>query len=354
MTAVSDSSVRVFIVDDDPVYRHILTRGFERIPNAQVVGTATNLQVARRKLAHLEVDLVILDVVLQAESGLDLLPWMQQHMPRVVTVLLTSGNDRGATLGVDALLAGASTLVLKPSGPDAAEQLQGALTRLVEEVGNPKPRDVIRPPPTLPPPAAPREVVAMGASTGGPLVVLQFLCALPESFEVPVLVVQHMMQVHVRYFADQLQRVCHRKVSLVTGDLPVLPSCVYVAGGGLHMALQRDYRGLRVRQVPGPEEHYCRPSVNVLLRSVADVCGSAAIGVVMTGMGADGADGALAMRHVGAPMLAQDRASSVVWGMPGAVVEAGAASEVLPASELAGAVQRLTERRAPRNLRGRA
>lgn len=353
MTAVGDSSVRVFIVDDDPVYRQILTRGFERIPNAQVVGTATNLQVARRKLAHLEVDLVTLDVVLQTESGLDLLPWMQQHMPRVVTVLLTSGNDRGATMGVDALLAGASTLVLKPSGPDAPQQLQSALSRLVEEVGNPKPRDVIRPPPTRSVPAAPREVVALGASTGGPLVVLQFLCALPAAFEVPVLVVQHMMQVHVRYFADQLQRACDRKVILVTGSQPVQPGCVYVAGGGLHMILQRDFQGLRVRHVPGPEEHYCRPSVNVLLRSVAEVCGSSSVGVVMTGMGADGADGALAMRRVGAPVLAQDHASSVVWGMPGAVVELGAASEVLPASELAGAVQRLTQGRLPR-MRGGA
>ena len=341
MTAAIPPGVRVFIVDDDPVYRQILTRAFERIPDACVVGSATNLKVARQKLSYLDVDLVTLDVVLQAESGLDLLPWMQQHMPRVVTVLLTSGSEQNASLGVDALLLGASTLVLKPSGDNAPRELQDSLTRLVQEVGHPQLRDVIRAPAPSGQ-AEPREVVAVGASTGGPLVVLQFLCALPKGFAPPVLVVQHMMQVHVRFFAEQLQRACKRPVQMVDRGAVLQSGAVYVAGGGLHLEVARGADGLGLRSVFAPEEHYCRPSVSVLLRSVAEVCGRASVGVVMTGMGADGADGALAMRRAGAPVLVQDRASSVVWGMPGAVVEAGAASEVLPRNELAAGVLRLT------------
>lgn len=335
--------IRVLVVDDDPTYRRILTTTFERIEGVELVGTAATLAIARSKLETREVDLVTLDVVLKDESGLELLPWMRERFPHVITVLLTAGLAQEARVAVDALLLGASSLILKPTGPGAQQTLTDALALVLRGV----PARAFSPAPQraadfVSSGAALREVIAIGASTGGPPVVMQFLKELPANFEVPILITQHMPALHVPYFAELLGRQTGRAVRLAAHGDFVERGGVYIAGDAKHMKITRALGRLVILQDDGPQEHNCRPAVDPLFRSVAESCGAAAVGVVMTGMGSDGALGAVAMRARGAPVVAQDRETSVVWGMPGAVAAAGAASQVVPASALATTMLRWT------------
>jgi two-component system chemotaxis response regulator CheB len=336
------SPLRVCVIDDDPVYRRILTATLSGLGGVEVVATAATLADAKRKVETSRVDLVTIDVQLKNESGVDLLPWLATRFPKIVTVLLTAGLAREARLAVDALLLGASALVLKPSGPHAATELAEALANVVRAM----PVAVAEMPAiagvSAPLDARPREVVAVGASTGGPPVIVQFLKGLHASFDVPVLIAQHMPAVHAPFFAELLGRSSGREVRLAVHGEIIEASGVYVAGDNKHMRVARAEGRLIVVQDEGPLENQCRPAVDPLFRSVAEICGAAAIGVVMTGMGTDGGQGALAMYLRGAPIVVQDRETSIVWGMPGAVVRAGAATEIAPAGALAAAVQART------------
>jgi two-component system chemotaxis response regulator CheB len=266
-------------------------------------------------------------------------------MPDLFTILLTSGSHREASQAVDALLLGASTLIIKPSGDHAPRELAAALKSAVGGLGRrgvASRKGAERPEP-IKSEAAPRELIAVGASTGGPPVVLQFLIDLPANFEVPIVLTQHMPALHVPYFVELLARQSGRRVVIGEHGARVERGCVYVAGDAKHLLVKRDGTGLVLAQDSGPEEHNCRPAVDPMFRSVAQACGAASVGVVMTGMGSDGALGATALRARGAPVVAQDQQSSVVWGMPGAVAAAGAASAVVAAGQLAKCVLRWTE-----------
>ena len=184
-----------------------------------------------------------------------------------------------------------------------------------------------------------REILAIGCSTGGPPAVGTLIASLPASFGLPICIVQHMSADHMPYFIENLGRRLSRPVLVAQHHLPLVPGHVYVAAGDQHMLLGRDEgaargAGLHLRLSKAPAEHNCRPSVDPFFRSVAAVCGVAAVGVVLTGMGSDGALGALAMRETGAPVLVQNAETSVVWGMPGATYHLGAACAVLPLEEL--------------------
>jgi two-component system chemotaxis response regulator CheB len=350
----SNEVVRVLVVDDDPVYRRILKKTLGEIPGVETVGAASDIAGAWSVLdGGNPVDLVTVDVVLGQESGLDLVPRIQERFPGMHVVVLTSSVAREAVRGVGALLLGAGALVMKPSGPHAPEELRNALAREVQAC---RQRRIPRPPRPVaaasPVPAAParsletglpvtpsrREIIAVGASTGGPAVLRQFLKSLPPNFEVPILVVQHMPRLHVPYFAELLARESEREVCLAVDGEAVQPGRVYVACDGRHLELAEVAGQLVLKQTDAPEEHNCRPAVDPLFRSVAAVCGKGAVGVVMTGMGEDGAAGARALAGKGAPVVAQDRETSTVWGMPGAVVAAGAATAVAPGNLLAGVV----------------
>jgi two-component system chemotaxis response regulator CheB len=336
------NALRVCIVDDDPAYRRILATTLAWIEGVEVAAAVATLAEAKRKIDAGPIDAVTIDVQLRGESGLELLPWLAAHHPAVVTVLVTAGLAREARMAVDALLLGASALVVKPSGPKAAAELSTALAaifRTLPDKVDARLGDAVA---SLPPEVGTREVIAIGASTGGPPVLVQFLRNLDALFDVPILITQHMPALHVPYFAELLGRSSGRAVRIaVHGDV-VEAAGVYVAGDDKHMQIARSSGRLIIVQDAGPLENQCRPAVDPLFRSVAGVCGAKAIGVVMSGMGSDGAKGALAMRRRGAPIVVQDSASSTVWGMPGATVAAGAASAIVPAGELAAAVQART------------
>jgi len=277
---------------------------------------------------------------------------------------VTTGAAPRSSSGAQALLLGAAGVVHQPIdidpvrlraqlraclGPRISEAAHGrlrsrSLGRQAPEVDSALPYGPDWPKPVtgrfVDPYPARRELLAIGCSTGGPPAVASLIQGLPSTFRLPICVVQHMSAEHMSFFAEGLSRQLARPVSIAQDDEAVEAGQVYVAAGAAHMVLERQLpsvgrSGLRLRIDHGPPEHNCRPAVDPFFRSVAAVCGAAAIGVVLTGMGADGARGARAMRDAGAPVLAQDAASSVVWGMPGATYQAGAACAVLPLDQLA-------------------
>jgi len=351
MTILSPASVgrRVLIVDDSAAYRQILTRALDRIQGLTVLGAVGTLALARSRIERGDVDAVTLDIVLRGESGLDLLQWLRRRHPTVLVVLV-SGEASGA--GVEALLLGAA-LVAKPSGPDAEQQLRSALERELtgglRHGARQRSTHTIRSNPGLATPlgrslagAARRELIAIGASTGGPPVLLKLLQSLSPAFEVPLVIVQHMSAAHVGYFVELLAQQSGRNVQLAKHGALIERRTTYVAGDAKHLRIARQGGRLVMQQDDGPAEHHCKPAVDPLFRSVAAACGAAVVGVVTTGMGTDGALGALALRTAGAPVVVQDAASSVVWGMPGAAVAAHAVDAIVPGFALASTIDAWT------------
>lgn len=335
----------VLIVDDDAVCRRSLQAIVGAARGVHVVGTVRDIASARRAIEQGGVSILTLDVVLRGESGLDLLRWINAEHRDLRVILVTGGGDSAARTEVDAIFLGAAALVRKPDATNDVHAFERTLNRTIDALlASQVARQTLPPPatPVAPPAAAYREVVAVGASTGGPPVVLALLKGLRPSFDVPILLAQHMPRAHMGYYVDMLAASAGRPVSAGRNGAPVQRGHVYVAPGGLHMRVARAGRRLELRLDDGPEEHYCRPAVDPLFRSIAAACGPSAIGVVATGMGCDGAAGALSLRDAGAPVMVQDRQSSVVWGMPGAVVKARAASAEVPAAELADVVMRWT------------
>jgi two-component system chemotaxis response regulator CheB len=338
--------LRALVLDDDPVYRHIVTSSLNRI-GIKETSVAGDLNIAQGKLEREKFDIVTIDVVLKQGSGLDLLKWVKSNQPNLISILVTAGSNAHATREVDALLLGASSLVLKPGGADAASKLDKSFHDIIEGILNDRESHAHPASPVVANSALNglfpeyRELIAVGASTGGPAIVHQFLSSLPSGYETPIVITQHMPTLHIDHFAKLLNDRTGHTVTVARDGERIEPGRVYVAPGGLHLVLKREGNSLIMHHDNGPEEHNCKPAVDPMFRSIAKACGSRCVGIVMTGMGSDGALGAVELRAKGAPVVVQDKASSVVWGMPGAVVQKNAASVVVPGSQLASWVTRL-------------
>ena len=327
--------IRVLIVDDSAVVRQVLARELARDDRLEVVGAAPDPYVARDMIVQLKPDVLTLDIEMPRMDGLTFLKKLMHYHPMPV-IVLSSLTTQGGQLALQALDSGAVEVLSKP-GPayavgdrslDLAEQLVAAYGVKVTARAGPRAA-----------PAAPREylalargtnkVVAIGASTGGTVALQQVLAVLPEN--VPgILIVQHMPEHFTRSFAARLNELCAMEVKeAVDGDL-VSPGRVLIAPGNYHMLLQRTGANFCVQIKSGPRVSRHRPSVDVLFKSVARYAGCNAVGVLMTGMGADGAQGLLELRNSGAETIAQDEASSVVFGMPRAAIDLGAAAYTLP------------------------
>lgn len=371
---------RVLVVEDEVIFRRALSRCLAGLSDDIEVQTATTVAGARRRIETERFDLVTLDLTLADGDGTELLRWMKRSLRAPPVVVVTGGNPAVPT-EVDAILMGAARMIQKPGGRGAEEALRALVAPLVDEIRNaPKGRSARRPTPTpfaepaervsgppslraargaaatlseRPVSAMPREVIAVGASTGGPAVITALLRGLGSGFTTPVLVTQHMQSQHIQYFIELLRSQTGRDVRLAVDGEALVPGRTYVAGGPGHLTVLRRDGRLRVRIDDGPEEHHVKPAVDPLFRSVAEECGAAAVGVVISGMGSDGAQGALAMRLRGAVVIAQDEATSAVWGMPGAAVTAGAADVVAPAKDLADWVKRATQAGAASSAQGR-
>jgi len=290
-------------------------------------------------------------------DGLVTLRQLRARGCRVPVIMCSSLTQRGAQVTIEALANGASDYVAKPSGQSGREEAMRALAgELLPKIhaltGRPEPRKQNQvaaiPRATVSFPAAPEpgggvtafppsnsaaQVVVVGVSTGGPAALEVLLPELPANFPLPVLIVQHMPELFTGLLAERLNARCRLRVCEGAEAMPVNPGWIYIARGNWHMEVMPGAgAGARptLHLTQGPVENYCRPAVDVLFRSAVRVYGGAALGVVLTGMGSDGLKGSQMIRREGGYVLAQDQATSIVWGMPGAVAHAGAANRVLP------------------------
>ncbi len=347
------SRIRVLVVDDSVVIRRLVATALEDDPDITVVGTAADGRIALTKLAQLAPDCVTLDIEMPVLDGLGTLRELRRTHPRLPVIMFSTLTERGATSTLDALALGANDYVTKPANvgsvPAAIASVRtqlipkikalcpagrGALPARLPVATRPLPVAGATSAADSPAPTGRVDVLAIGSSTGGPDALTTLLPQLPSSFPVPVVIVQHMPPVFTRMFAQRLDGKCPLSVKEAEdGDL-VQPGRVLIAPGDRHLELRRVGALLQVRLTDGPPENFCRPAVDVLFRSVAQAYGSKALALVLTGMGTDGARGAEVLRTAGAEVVVQDEATSVVWGMPGAVATAGLAHRVLPLPQI--------------------
>lgn len=337
--------IRVLLVDDAVVIRRLLTDILQSDPEIEVVGVAANGRIALGKLAQVQPDVVVLDVEMPEMNGLETLAALRKTHPRLPVIMFSTLTERGAVTTLDALSLGATDYITKPANVGsvvlARKRVQDELIpkiRLLTGRGPKLAPVVVRPKVAAAPrvrPSGAVEVVGIGVSTGGPNALAALLPAIPEQFPAPILVVQHMPPLFTRFLAERLAG--KSRIGVVEGadGMVVRPGTAYIAPGDFHMTVERHGLDIVLRMNQAPPENSCRPAVDVLFRSIAAMWGNHALVAVLTGMGQDGMRGAERVREAGGQILAQDEATSVVWGMPGYVANAGLADRVLPLDEMA-------------------
>ncbi len=349
--------VRVLVVDDSVVVRRLVTRLLDEDPGIEVAGVASDGRRALAVLPQVDPDVVVLDVEMPELDGLAALAAIRERHPRVRVIMFSSLTERGAATTLEALALGAADYVTKPPAlapSDAAlDEVREQLVTKVRVLGGQSER--ARTVTGLSRRASPvREVtpghgigrvdvVAIGCSTGGPNALVELLGGLPAGFAVPIVIVQHMPPLFTRMLAERLDTRCPLTVAEAVPGVEPRAGEVWLAPGGLHLLVERQSGVVRLATSQAAPENSCRPSVDVLFRSVAAVYGGGALGVVLTGMGRDGVQGSAVLRAAGGQVLAQDKASSVVWGMPGLVAEAGMADQVVPLDRLAAELRHRVE-----------
>lgn len=349
----TDEPLRILLVDDSAVIRGALGQIVDAEPDLRVVGTARNGGVALDVLRQVSVDVVLLDIEMPEMDGLTALPLILAQCPGVRVIMASSLTQAGAASTLQALMTGASDYISKPPvGVTAADLIEKrreiiAKVRAVGKAGRVQRarRAAARSDATSEQPPvrvaassntsanAPR-ILAIAASTGGPNALADVLCALPADFPLPILITQHMPPGFTGMLAERLARDTGRECVEATDGIEVCARTSYVAPGDYHMLVRLVAGRPRIQLMQSEPENHCRPAADPMLRSVAQLYGASALALVLTGMGEDGMRGCADVRARGGRVIAQDESTSVVWGMPGAVVNAGLADNVLPISEI--------------------
>lgn len=344
--------IKVLVVDDSAIVRQIIARELAADPEIEVVGTAPDPFIARDKIVRLKPDVLTLDIEMPRMDGLTFLRKLMRHHPMPV-VVLSSLAPEGSDNALQALRLGAVEVMSKPGGPYSVEEV---IFQLKEKIKAAALADVARLAslresespaeeklPPLPPLRTTLKLVAIGASTGGTEAIRRILRRFPAGGP-PTLIVQHMPEMFTRSFATSLDSISEMDVREARDGDSLRPGLALLAPGNKHMVLRRSGARYYVRVKDGPMVHHQRPSVDVLFHSVARYAGPNAVGVILTGMGEDGAEGLKAMHDAGAFTIAQDQKTSVVYGMPRAAVEMGAVDLQLPLDAIPDALFRVLNR----------
>lgn len=361
--------IKVLVVDDSVVVRRLVSDALAEDPAIDVVGTASNGKIALSKLTTLDPDLITLDIEMPVMDGLETLREIRKLKPRLPVVMFSTLTEAGASATLDALALGASDYVTKPANVGSVTlAMEAVRTELVPKVKALCGRAVglVRPgrpvsftpnatatgavptpragtsslAPTFPTPSPKRrvEVVVIGSSTGGPNALAALWPHMPAELPVPVLIVQHMPPMFTRLLAERLSRSGPMPVHEATDGETLVRGHAYIAPGDHHMVIEATAAGGRIRVNQLPPVNSCRPSVDPLFQSASRTHRNGVLGVMLTGMGNDGLDGSRSIRESGGQMVVQDEATSIVWGMPGHVAEAGLADTVLPLPKIAAEI----------------
>jgi two-component system chemotaxis response regulator CheB len=339
--------IRVMLVDDSAVVRGFLVRILESDPTIEIVATCSNGQTAVIQIARCKPDVVILDIEMPVMDGLTALPKLLAADPGARVIMASTLTQRNAEISMEALQSGATDYIPKPLARDlsGSDNFRRDLLGKIAALGCRSEQRTSLQPAAAPPPsrkpgqpalqlravaARDPKILAIGSSTGGPQALLTLLKALPQEINAPVVIAQHMPATFTTVLAQHLARASGRPSTEAVSGEPILPGHVYLAPGDFHFEIGRNGATLVARLNKAPQENFCRPSVNPLFRSVAKLFGAQSACVMLTGMGSDGLDGTRQIASAGGAVIAQDEASSVVWGMPGAIANAGLCNAVLP------------------------
>ena len=376
-TAALPGIARVLVIDDSAVARGLMTRWIEEDPDLVLVGSATDGEQGIRKAEELRPDLIVLDVEMPKMDGLAALPILLKTVPKCRIVMASTLTRRGGEVTIRALSMGAADYAPKPQAgrlAGAEEFRRDLLAKLKvlaprsrvsspsAPAASPAAPQVRHAPGTPPPAAAPRafrpvaaapisrgntrrstgrpSIIAIGSSTGGPEALRNVISKFSAGLPAPVVIAQHMPALFTKILAEHLAKASNLPCKEVEHGERLQAGHVYVAPGDFHFTVRRDAAGFFAALDQTPPINFCRPAVDPLFTSVAEATGGSALGVILTGMGHDGREGVRALRGAGGTIIAQDEASSIVWGMPGAVAEAGLADQILPLSEIGSDIVR--------------
>ncbi|NPV05757.1 MAG: chemotaxis response regulator protein-glutamate methylesterase [Syntrophaceae bacterium] len=341
------NKIKVLIVDDSAIVRKIFSEELSKFPDIEIVGTAPDPYVARDKIVALKPDVVTLDIEMPRMDGITFLRKLMKYYPLPV-IIVSSLTPKGGKLTLEALDIGAVEVVAKPGAAytvgdmsaQLAEKIRAASrARIVKQQGdgpgNGGPAEPVR---ALA--QTTNQVIAIGASTGGTEALKAVLTKMPVNAP-GIVVVQHMPANFTTAFAERLNGLCQMTVKEAKNNDSVTQGTVLIAPGNYHMLLRRSGARYYVEVKDGPMVHHQRPAVDVLFKSAAQVAGANAIGVILTGMGADGAAGMLEMKKAGARTIAQDENTCVVFGMPKEAIKLGGVDRVLPLEQIAGELVRM-------------
>jgi two-component system chemotaxis response regulator CheB len=337
-------NIKVLIVDDSAIVRKVLSEELSREKEIEVVGTAPDPYVARDKIVRLRPDVITLDIEMPRMDGLTFLKKLMRHYP-IPVIIVSSLTRAGGTLAMEALSLGALEVISKPSAAYSVGDMSVQLAEKIRAVASVNLKDKIRqdaeksdaPPKPVTASLAlsktTNKIIAIGASTGGTEAIKAVLLGMPPNAP-GILIVQHMPAKFTTSFAERLDSLCTIHVKEAADGDSVANGTALIAPGNFHMLLRRSGANYYVQVKNGPMVHHQRPSADVLFRSVADYAGANAIGIILTGMGADGAEGMLKMRQAGARTIAQDEQSCVVFGMPKEAIKLGAVEKVVALSQV--------------------